>query len=179
MKFLKHSAVALLLVALAGCSGGANSTTAISSSDDKVVKRAGRPDIHIVKNDAAAAMSAAIVKARATIGDFITAFKAPKAGQKNFTLKKQFIDANGGEHMWVSELSFDGKSFRGVLTNAPYEVRNVKAGDLVTVTPQEISDWMYIDNGKLVGGTTIRALTDKMSPAERRATEQEGGFKLN
>jgi uncharacterized protein YegJ (DUF2314 family) len=81
--------------------------------------------------------------------------------------------------MWINSLRFDGKVFHGRLNNNPYEVKAVKLGDIVTVDPKDVSDWMYIDKGKLIGGYTIRVVTDKLSPAERKAFEKEGGYKLD
>jgi uncharacterized protein YegJ (DUF2314 family) len=64
-------------------------------------------------------------------------------------------------------VSFDGTTFHGTVNNEPEKVKTVRLGQKVTVAPSEISDWMYVENRKLVGGYTLRALRDAMSPAER------------
>jgi uncharacterized protein YegJ (DUF2314 family) len=76
-------------------------------------------------------------------------------------------------------LRYDGKAFHGRLNNRPVDVRAIKLGDAVTVAPDEISDWMYVDNGKLVGGYTIRVLVDKLPPNERKQVEQESGYTIS
>ena len=174
MKLALLCAVLLPVFLLEGCKQNAPDSVSV----EKVVKREGQPAIDYVA-DGDKAMNAAIQKAQATIGTFISAFGARKAGQSNFAVKQKFDHANGGEHMWIGDLQFDGKVFRGRLNNQPHEVKNLKLGDAVTVDLKKISDWMYVDKGKLVGGYTVRALTDKMSTAERKALEKAGGYKLD
>jgi uncharacterized protein YegJ (DUF2314 family) len=57
-------------------------------------------------------------------------------------------------------------------------VSNVKIGDQATVDPESISDWMFVDNGKLVGGYTVRVLRDAMSAAEREEFDKSVPFKI-
>lgn len=174
MKKYISCSVLLCFVVLAGC----NNNAPTSANVEKVVKREGQPDIDYVASEDKA-MNAAIQKARATFGTFIVAFSKRKANQNSFAIKQKFTDANGSEHMWIGSLKFDGKSFRGRLNNEPYEVKTAKLGDNISVDSKELSDWMYIENGKLVGGYTIRVLTNKMSPSERKSIEKEGGYKLD
>ena len=112
-------------------------------------------------------MNAAIDKARSTVKAFITALKAPKPGQSAFSVKMAFTDGGSAEHMWLTPVSFDGSKFTGTVNNEPEKVKTVKMGQKVTVAPDKISDWMYIDNRKLVGGETLRVLRDAMTPSER------------
>lgn len=35
------------------------------------------------------------------------------------------------------------------------------------MTREELSDWIIIDDGRLIGGYTIRVFRDKMSPEDR------------
>jgi uncharacterized protein YegJ (DUF2314 family) len=112
-------------------------------------------------------MNAAIEKARATVNTFIAALQTPKAGQSGFSIKMAFIDGGNTEHMWLTPVQYDGKSFRGTVNNTPEKVNNVKMGQQVSIEPSKISDWMFVENGKLKGGHTLRVLRDAMTPAER------------
>ena len=112
-------------------------------------------------------MNAAMEKARTSVNKFVAALRSPKPGQSGFAVKMAFVDSNGTEHMWLSPVSYDGKSFHGTVNNEPEKVKSVKIGQKVSVEPSKISDWMYVENRKLVGGYTLRVLRDKMSPAER------------
>ena len=49
----------------------------------------------------------------------------------------------------------------------PEKIRSVRMGQRVTVAPAKISDWMYVENRRLVGGHTLRVLRDALTPAER------------
>jgi hypothetical protein len=42
--------------------------------------------------------------------------------------------------------------------------------------PEEISDWMYVDNGRLVGGTTVRVLRNSASEEEGAEFDQSVPF---
>ena len=104
--------------------------------------------------------------------------KSPKPNQSGFAVKKKFpIRGDEGEHIWLTELTYDGKEFHGRVNNEPVDVKNVKLGDRSSVSPAEISDWMFVQDGRLVGGATIRILYDLSSPAGRKKFEKETGLK--
>ena len=151
--------------------------TACKKSSNETTRRVGQPDyIHIP--DKAPEMDSAIQTARDSVETFITALKAPAAGQGNFTIKKPFKDGEQVEHIWLSNASYDGTQFSGRVDNEPVDVKNVKLGQTATAAKDEISDWFYIENGKLVGGYTIRVLYSQMSPAEKKGFDADAGFKL-
>jgi uncharacterized protein YegJ (DUF2314 family) len=124
-------------------------------------------------------MTAAIEKARATVGTFTSALRSPKARQTAFSVKMAFTDPKGTEHMWLSQVSFDGQKFRGTVNNDPMIVSNVRNGQRAAVEPAKISDWMYVDNGKLVGGYTLRVLRDSMSAEERAEFDRSVPFTID
>jgi|HubBroStandDraft_6_1064221.scaffolds.fasta_scaffold239430_2 uncharacterized protein YegJ (DUF2314 family) len=130
--------------------------------------------IHVSPDDPR--MNAAIEKARASVGTFIAALQSPKPGQVGFNVKAQFEDGGKVEHIWLDHVTYDGTNFQGTIDNEPEMVKNVKNGQRVTVAPAEISDWMYIENRKLVGGETVRALRDRLSPAERANMDKSVDF---
>lgn len=123
-------------------------------------------------------MNAAIKQARATLKNFITALQAPKPGQTSFSIKAAFIDGPNTEHMWLTSVTYNGKDFQGTINNDPVEVTNYTMGQNVTVESTDISDWMYIENKKLVGGYTIRALRDAMSPEQREEFDKKMPFRI-
>jgi uncharacterized protein YegJ (DUF2314 family) len=134
----------------------------------------------VMVDDKDPAMNAAMAKARSTAKQFIEKLQAPANPKCTaFAVKKQFTDKNGTEHFWLTDVSYDGKLFHGEVNNDPEIVRNVKLGDKTTVAPGEISDWMYINDGRLVGGYTIRVLYDKASPKERVEMKKSLPFKLD
>ena len=96
----------------------------------------------------------------------------------DFEVKKAFVDGHNAEHLWVGDLKWDGTNFRGKINNKPHDLRNVKLGQSVVVAPQEISDWMFIKNGKLIGGYTTRVLYARLSPQDKARFNKEADFKI-
>jgi uncharacterized protein YegJ (DUF2314 family) len=159
---MKYLACALVLLTICGCGKGKKPV-------DKVV---------MVKNDDAE-MNAAIQKAKETVlPEFVPALQTRKAGQTGFAVKYPVKDGEQLEHMWISGVTYDGQKFTGRVDNDPNLVKNVKLGQSLSVSPEEISDWMYVDKGKLVGGFTLRAMRDKMSAQERATFDKQIPFKI-
>src|SRR5438128_2111822 len=94
-------------------------------------------------------MNAAVEKARSTVSTFIAALKARKAGQSGFSVKMAFSDGKHTEHMWLTPVSYDGRTFHGTVNNEPKNVKGVNMGQKAEVEPSNISDWMYVENRKL------------------------------
>jgi len=155
--------ITVLALAIAGCG---NKSDRDKNPADKVSYDA--------KDDPI--MNAAMEKARASVKIFIAALNNQKLGQSGFSVKMAFSDGENTEHMWLSPVTFDGTAFTGTVNNDPEKVKTVKIGQKASVTPDKISDWMYIDNGKLVGGETMRAMRATMSPADRAVYDKSVPF---
>lgn len=124
-------------------------------------------------------MEAAIGRAVATLPRFQAAVASPTPGSTAFAVKVGFpYGGTNREHIWVAQPRFAGSQVTGIVNNEPVEVPNLRRGQTVTVSTRDISDWMYIENGVLRGGETIRYLLDRMSPSEREATLKEMGVRL-
>jgi uncharacterized protein YegJ (DUF2314 family) len=48
----------------------------------------------------------------------------------------------------------------------------------VSVRRDEIMDWMYVEDGKLVGGYTIRVQRDSLDMNERAEFDQSVGYRI-
>jgi uncharacterized protein YegJ (DUF2314 family) len=125
-----------------------------------------------------AAMHRAVSEARKTVKRFIIALKHPAPGQIDFEVKKPFIQGNEVEHIWLSNVEFVGNRFQGRVDNEPRKIRGLKLGQLVSVNPDEISDWLYVDNGRLVGGYTVRVHYNELSPEQKQKFDREADFKM-
>lgn len=158
---MRRAIAFLLIVGLVGCG-----------------KKTEQPNVTYVEGDDPG-MEAAVEKARKSVAQFVAAHKSPKPGQTGFSIKKAFTDGKNTEHMWLMNVTYDGKAFHGVLNNDPEMLTNAKIGDKASVDAAQISDWMYIDNKKLVGGYTLRALRDKMKPDERSAMDKSLPFRVD
>lgn len=167
--------VALCALALGGC----------ASSDEDNYHPIGRaaartgtePHVFQVKDDDQQ-LARATGRARRNVGTFIAALRQPTADQRDFAVKKKFVQGDAVEHLWLSDVKFRGNRFVGTVDNRPRDIKGLKAGTRVAVNPDEISDWAYVDKGVLVGGYTVRALLMELSPAEREAFTRSADFRL-
>ncbi len=136
-----------------------------------------QPGVVMVEEDDAA-MDAAVQQARATVERFIAALESPAAGQGDFSVKAAFPVAEGeSEHMWLMNVSYRDGLLHGEVNNDPVSTKAVRLGDQASVAPAEISDWMYVENGRAIGAYTTRVLLSRMSEKERRQIEEGTGLK--
>jgi uncharacterized protein YegJ (DUF2314 family) len=166
-KIMKQIFLGLLALALVGCGS--------QESIDAVVKREGKPDMVRSSQDDPE-IKKAVETAQKSIGSFVSALKKTKPGQINFAVKKAFPTDKGTEHIWLSDVSYDGLKFQGRVDNDPVDAKGIKAGDVVTVEKNEISDWNYTDSGRLIGGYTVRVLFNRMSASEKKDFLQQTGI---
>lgn len=136
-----------------------------------VIRRAGEPDCVQIGDDNKA-MENAVQTARKTVDKFIADLRSPKGNQSRFAVKKPFVEGDKVEHIWLNEVSFDGRLFHGKVDNEPVNIKGVRPGQEVSVSPNEISDWMYVQDGRLVGGYTIVAMCQDMSPDKKKQFEE-------
>jgi uncharacterized protein YegJ (DUF2314 family) len=122
-------------------------------------------------------MEVAIHKAKASFDEFIEAFYHPTEQQKSFLVKVVFDEGEQREHIWLADLDFGGKKPTGVVANAP-NLPTLKFMQRIEFDPSYISDWMYIDEGYLVGGFTTRVIRDRMTPKERKDHDTQAPYKF-
>jgi uncharacterized protein YegJ (DUF2314 family) len=143
--------VALLLALLPAC-----------SKKDKVIS---------VEDDDPA-MTAAISEARQALPQFWQVFEKREHGEKDFALKVKITDKKGTEHFWATNLERrDGKTM-GTINNDPDIVASVKLGDRIQIPEVDITDWLYIRGGKMVGNRTIKPLFKQMPAEEVKRLKQ-------
>jgi uncharacterized protein YegJ (DUF2314 family) len=136
-------------------------------------------NVELVESDDSE-MNAAIEQARASLNEFIAAFQSPTPTQTYFSIKARFFYGEGGaaEHIWLEDLAFDEEHFTGALANEPVNVSGLHLGDRVTVESADISDWMIVDDGRLLGGFTIHVLRSRLTEEERREFDEETGLRI-
>jgi len=105
---------------------------------------------------------------------FYGSAKGQKERDTVFEIKKGFIDGDKVEHLWIKRVTYDGKNFHGEIDNAPNEVSNVHLGEHVTVAPRDVTDWMFLKDGKLIGGYTTRVLYARLSPEDKAEFDKAG-----
>ena len=136
-----------------------------------------RPSYAKVSNDDPR-MARAVENAQRTLGFFMAALRAKKDGDTVLEIKKAFVDGDKVEHLWIKRVTYDGKSFHGQIDNQPAEIGNVHAGQRVTVAPREVDDWMFLKDGKLIGGYTTRVLYARLSPEDKASFDKKADYKV-
>ena len=126
----------------------------------------------ILVNSEDAEMNEAMAKARATIAEFWRQFEKPGAGVEDFALKVRIKDENGTEFFWLIDIERGSGRHSGKIDNDPGIVKNVTIGQRYEFTDDEIVDWSFMRNGKMVGNETMRALMKYVS-AEDAARYRE------
>jgi uncharacterized protein YegJ (DUF2314 family) len=124
------------------------------------------------------AMDRAVTKARESLGFFLAALQAHKPDSTGFEVKKCCVDGDSVEHVWIGNITWDGKMFHGRVDNAPLDVRNIKLGQRVTVAPEDVTDWMFVKDGKLMGAFTTRVFYSRLSPEEKTEFQKDAGFTI-
>jgi uncharacterized protein YegJ (DUF2314 family) len=123
-------------------------------------------------------MAAAIREAQATLRTFFDAFVRPKSNQTAFLLKARFEHDGDVEHIWLADIDASVSPLQGTVANEP-RLPTLKFMEPATFTPADITDWMYIQDGYLVGGYTTRAIRDALSPTERAAYDAQAPYKFD
>jgi uncharacterized protein YegJ (DUF2314 family) len=116
-------------------------------------------------------MNAAIARARATLPTFWASYDAPVASETGHSLKVRFAKPTSGhEHIWMAEVNktADGR-YTAKFANVPRDLPGKKAGDVVEFGDADVSDWMFMRNGKIVGGETIKPTLKSLPKADADA----------
>ena len=163
--------IAVMLVLCSGCGNDYSDKSSGLGLDTS-------SDIYSV-TDEDMEMNAAMSKARQTIHEFDEALASGDSMYSNFAVKKRYVtNDDGGEHMWVAGISIENGNYKGYVNNDAEKTTEVKYGDTVIVSKDEITDWMYLDNDVLRGGYTIRAIRNRLSKKERIEMDESLGFRI-
>jgi uncharacterized protein YegJ (DUF2314 family) len=122
-------------------------------------------------------VEAAIREAKANFKQFIEAFCHPTERQKSFLVKVVFDEGEQREHIWLADLDLGSAKPSGVVANEP-KLPRLRFMQRVEFEPSYISDWMYIEDGYLVGGYTTRVIRNRMTPEARRNYDAQAPYKF-
>ena len=116
-------------------------------------------------------MNAAIARARATLPAFWASYDAPKSSEAGHSLKVRFAKPTSGhEHIWMAEVKKTANGrYSAKFANVPRDLPGKKAGDVAEFGDADVTDWMFMRNGKIVGGETIRPALKMMPKADADA----------
>jgi uncharacterized protein YegJ (DUF2314 family) len=122
-------------------------------------------------NFSSAISLAAFAKARATLPVFWASHAAPEPSESGHSLKVCFATSPiNAEHIWMVDVKRlpDG-GFSGRFGNDPHDLPGKQEGDLAQFSEADITDWMFMRNGKIVGCETTKPLLESMPKADADA----------
>lgn len=141
----------LLCIGLCGC----EQPGAVGTDDSK-------PDTLVESGYDQQEMDAAIARAQSEVDNFIAELNNPTGD--SHAVKAPIEDNGETEHFWLSEVTFQNGEFVGYINNDPGIVKNVQIGQQWTIKKNDISDWMYMRDGKIHGNYTMRPLLKTLPP---------------
>ena len=109
-------------------------------------------------------MDAAIARAQDEVDAFIAELGSPTGS--DHAVKAPVEDNGKTEHFWLVEVEYNDGAFTGQIGNDPGIVKNVEIGQAWTLKKDEISDWMYMRDGKMHGNYTMRPLLKTLPKEE-------------
>ncbi len=110
----------------------------------------------------------ALIAARARARSEIDAVMArhARAPLHELSVKAPITDGVRVEQVWLAGVRYEDGVFIGTIDNDPERVKTRRAGEVVRVKKEDISDFMYEEDGKIRGNYTLRALLDRLPPEE-------------
>lgn len=144
-------------------------------SDAPVAATLGDAVVPVIAAADAEAMAAAMAEARATWPEALAHLQ--KGGE--LSAKFPFVGATKGnvEHIWVNVQAVEGDVVRGLLANEPMDLGQLKIGSKVECKLAELSDWLFLREGKMVGGYTVKVLEQQAARSRQQGAEKVGDGK--
>lgn len=122
-------------------------------------------------------MRFAIDEARNTLRTFFEAYANPKPNQTAFLLKVLFESGEASEHIWLADIDASVSPLEGTVANEP-SLPGLTFMERASFEPWQITDWMYVEDGYLVGGYTTQVVRAGLTPAERAQHDANAPYKF-
>ncbi|MEM1293890.1 MAG: DUF2314 domain-containing protein [Verrucomicrobiota bacterium] len=112
-------------------------------------------------------LNAAMDHARDTFGDFVTTSQDEETEGTAFLAKVRITEGDSAEDLWVNGIKQEEQGFSGIVNEAPMKLQKVMALEEVRFTANQVVDWQYFADGKIVGAFTTRVERSRMTDEER------------
>lgn len=122
-------------------------------------------------------MQFAIKEAQSTLKAFFEAYLNPMPNQEAFLLKVQFEVGGEIEHIWMADIDASVFPLEGTIANNP-ELPILRFMQRTAFHPSQITDWMYVEDGYLMGGYTTQAIRSGLTPEERAEYDAATPYKF-
>jgi uncharacterized protein YegJ (DUF2314 family) len=132
-----------------------------------LIRRRSEPVFDIDPDDSR--MREAILRARSNIEVFWEAFAAKREIDTDFALKCRFERWDCVEQIWCAPMERKGGQIKVRLLNIPLYLP-LSDGDTVLVTDDQITDWLVVRAGEILGRETQKVLEQMASEEHQAAT---------
>ncbi|MBI5129165.1 MAG: DUF2314 domain-containing protein [Rhodopseudomonas palustris] len=140
-----------------------------------LIDKSVRDETARVRNDDPA-MAAAIAKARAGLDDFLARADHPAGDQREFSIKVKVPLGANSEFLWLRPFVRDGDGFIGRVVNTPRYIANLNYGDRLAFERNDIADWSYKQDDRVIGNFTACVLIAREPAAQRAAFRSRYGI---
>jgi uncharacterized protein YegJ (DUF2314 family) len=112
-------------------------------------------------------METAFQQARATLDSFIQKIGTSHPNRTLVAVKVRFVLPDSStQDLWVDQISYQDGSFHGTMGDDIPSLK-LSVDDKIKIERKDIVDWMIVEDGKLIGGYTIRLAFQRMSPEQK------------
>ena len=119
----------------------------------------------------------AIEKGKKTLPVFFARLAKPQDGDSQFLVKIRYDtgegENKGGEHLWAENVVRTGDNVTATIANVPVKIPNLTKGQRVTVPVSQLTDWLYVREGKYRGAYTVRALLPFMKKEDAETMKKK------
>jgi uncharacterized protein YegJ (DUF2314 family) len=126
-----------------------------------------KPETLIESGYNEAEMDSAIARARREVDAFLAELAKPTGD--DHAVKAPIKEGDQTEHFWLTNVTYKDGQFHGKIGNDPGIVSNVKFGQSWSIARDDISDWMFVRDGKIHGNYTMLPLLATMPEKEAAA----------
>jgi len=124
-------------------------------------------------------MESAFAEALATLDEFIQLLAEPNPTRTFAALKIRFTLPDGtAQDIWCDDVTYADDQFTGNMGDDIPSLR-LAFGDRIALSQNDIVDWMIVQDGKLIGGFTIRVAYSRMTPAEKEFFLNDAGYSID
>jgi uncharacterized protein YegJ (DUF2314 family) len=167
---MRFAAALAALIVLAPTIAGAESLLDTSKRDGIAIIERGNPD-----------MAEAYKRARATLPQFLESALKPPPNTRGFAVKIGIPYGNrtDAEFFWISPFKPQGDKYVGNINNTPRLAKTVKLGQVIEFAETEIVDWLYVEDGKMIGNYIACALLKREPPQQAAAFMKQYGLRCD
>jgi uncharacterized protein YegJ (DUF2314 family) len=123
-------------------------------------------------------MILAMQEARSTLSKVIENLQQLTDRNIEIQIKAAIPTGESREHIWLTDTTYRTNKFHGIIGNFPQQARFLDIGDPYSVLIENVSDWMFVYEGQLYGGYTLRITRSRMTESEKAAFDKKMRFTI-